>query len=130
MTARTVTRSIEVSAAPDLVLGVLREATRIPEWAPTFADSIEPSGDGWMVTRNKTSFRIRVDVHPSTRCVDILREIAPGEEGGAYIRVLPRPGGGSVIVLTIPIIPTSNEERSAAIASDELSRIAALVAGR
>ena len=34
--------------------------------------------------------------------VDYLREIAPGREGGAYIRVIPRPGGGSVVVMTVP----------------------------
>jgi hypothetical protein len=108
MQARTVTRSIDVDASPDFVLGVVRDPVTIPTWAPGFADSIESSGDGWRVTRNDVAFQIRFKVHSPTRCIDILREIAPGEEGGLYLRILPRPGGGSVIVATIPIVPTSD----------------------
>lgn len=35
--------------------------------------------------------------------VDYLREVAPGIENGAYLRVTPRPGGGTVIVMTVPL---------------------------
>ena len=127
MQARTVTRSIDVEASPDLVLDVVRDPARIPTWAPAFADSIEPNGDGWRVTRNSLAFQVRVKVDLATRCIDILREIAPGEEGGLYLRILPRPGGGSVIVATIPIVPSSDPESTGVILSDELARITTLV---
>jgi len=128
MQARTVTRSIDVDASPDFALGVVRDPARIPTWAPGFADSIEPNRDGWRVTRNDVAFQIRFKVDPATRCIDILRENVPGEEGGLYLRILPRPAGGSVIVATTPIVPPSDPERRGIILSDELARIAALVA--
>jgi len=48
---RTVTQSIESEASRDEVVGVLAEATRIPEWAPAFVDRV--TGDarsGWLAT--------------------------------------------------------------------------------
>jgi hypothetical protein len=128
MQARTVTRSIDVETSPDLVLDVVRDPARIPTWAPAFADSIEPDGDGWRVTRNNRAFHVRVKVDHSMRCVNIVRDIAPAEEGGLFMRILPRPGGGSVIVATIPIVPGSDADRTGVILNDELDRIATLVA--
>jgi hypothetical protein len=37
---RTETQSIESEADPDVVVGLLAEANRIPEWAPAFADTV------------------------------------------------------------------------------------------
>jgi hypothetical protein len=84
---------------------------------------------GWTAIKDNRQFSIRVAIDPSTGCLDILREITPGEKGGLYMRILPRPGGGSVVVATIPIVPTSSPERTSSILADELDRIAMLVTG-
>lgn len=57
---------------------------------------------------------------PSSRTVDYLREAAPGKQGGAYLRVLQRPNGGSVVVMTLPILMGSDAEKAAAILDQEL----------
>ena len=129
MSARTVTRTIDVDAAPERVLEAIGDPRRIPDWAPAFADSIEKTEIGWTAIKDNHQFSIRIAIDPSTGCFDILREIAPGEQGGLFMRVLPRPGGGSVVVATIPIVPTSSPERTSSILADELDRIATLVAG-
>ena len=97
--------------------------------APAFADFIEKTEIGWTAIKDNHQFSIRIAIDPATGCFDILREIAPGEQGGLFMRVLPRPGAGSVVVATIPIVPTSSPERTSSILADELDRIAMLVAG-
>ena len=124
MSARTVTRTIDVDAAPERVLEAIGDPRRIPDWAPAFADSIEKTEIGWTAIKDNHQFSIRIAIDPATGCFDILREIAPGEQGGLFMRVLPRPGAGSVVVATIPIVPTSSPERTSSILADELDRIA------
>ena len=105
MSDRTVTRSVEAAVEPDAVVDVLTDAKLIPQWAPAFADTIEANAhDGWHVTKDGNTFSLQVAVARSNRTVDYLREIAPGKQGGAYIRVLPRPRGGSVVVMTLPYL--------------------------
>ena len=123
--SRTETRSAETDAPLADVLAVLTNAARIPQWAPAFADEV--SGDsrsGWLVTKDGQAFSLRVAAVPAAGTVDYLREVAPGREGGAYLRVTPRPGGGSVIVMTLPVPPGAGP---AAIAATLAAELAALV---
>ena len=88
MATRTETQSIDADAQPDAVFSILADPSRIPSWAPAFADTI--TGDakqGWVAVKNGNTFRLRVVTSQASRTVDYLREIAPGREGGAYIRV-------------------------------------------
>jgi hypothetical protein len=55
------------------------------------------------VSKDGQVFSIRVEFERSHGIVDYVREIAPGQKGGAFLRVLPRPGGGSVAVMTLPV---------------------------
>ena len=104
MKARTVTRSVETDAKPDAILEVLADARHLPQWASGFADAVAAGpDDDWLVTRNGQVFSIRVESERSRGTVDYVREIAPGQKGGAFLRVLPRPGGGSVVVMTLPV---------------------------
>jgi len=121
MSDRTVTRSIEADVEPDVIVDVLSDAKLIPQWAPVFADVIEADGhDGWHVTKNGNTFLLQVAVSRSSSTVDYLREIAPGKRGGAYIRVLQRPKGGSVVVMTLPIPAGEDAQKVSAILSQEL----------
>ncbi len=126
---RTVTRSIETDAEPGDLLDLLADGRRIPEWAPAFADRVERDGEnGWRVTKDGSDFALEVVAGRSGGTVDYLREIAPGRKGGAYLRVLPRPGGGSVVVMTLPVVAGRTAEGVAAVLNEELPSLVRLAA--
>ena len=62
-------------------------------------------------------------LHPATLSVDYIREMADNRRGGAYIRVTPRPLGGSTVIITVPIAPTTNETEVAKVLEQELAEI-------
>lgn len=104
MAPRTQTQSIESDLAPDAIFQVLSDPANLPQWAPAFADKVACSPQNQcQITKGSSTFLIEVIAIPATRTVDYLREIAPGKKGGASARVLPRPDGGSVTVMTLPI---------------------------
>jgi hypothetical protein len=127
---RTETQSIETAASCDEVVALLADATRLPEWAPGFVDEV--SGDrsaGWVGSKDGRTFALRVVVDVGAGTVDYLREVAPGREGGAYLRVVPRPGDGSVVAMTLPYLPGVDPADTTATLTQELSAIVALVEG-
>ncbi len=127
--ARTETQSLESSADPGVVLELLADARNLPDWAPGFADAV--SGDvqaGWRVIKDGEEFAVRVAVQRDAGTVDFLREIAPGREGGAYVRVLAGAAGGSVIVMTLPVPADVDRAVVAATLSDELAALSRLAA--
>jgi polyketide cyclase/dehydrase/lipid transport protein len=128
---RTETQSIESVAGPDAVVAFLADPRHIPDWAPAFADTIRGNTQsGWTATKNGRDFSLRVPVSADARTVDYLREIAPGREGGAFLRAVPRPGGGSVIVMTLPLLPDVDPADTAATLTRELKELARLLAQR
>lgn len=130
MGSRTATQSIEGDVDPLAVLEVLTDPTRIPEWAPDFADTVA-GGDqfGWRATKDGRDFTVRVVAQRDAGTVDYLREVAPGREGGAFLRVVPRPGGGSVVVITLPLAPGAEQSTITATLRDELNALIGLVDG-
>jgi hypothetical protein len=69
---------------------------------------------------------VRVVTNAEARTVDFVREIAPSREGGASVRVLARPGGGSVTCMTLPVPPDGEPTAVATIVRDELTALAKL----
>ena len=127
MPLRTVTGSIESGAEPGHLLSLLADASRIPEWAPAFADRVERDDqNGWKVAKDGSVFSLHVGVERAVRTVDYLREVAPGKKGGAYLRVLPRPGGGSVVVMTLPVGAGQTAEGVTAVLNQELASLVRL----
>jgi hypothetical protein len=127
---RTRTSSIETAADPLSVVVLLADASRIPGWAPAFADTVRcEHGPLWRAVKDGRDFAFRTAVKPDTGTVDYLREIAPGREGGAYLRVLPRPGGGSVVVMTLPVPPGADPAAVASTLDDELAALKDLAEG-
>lgn len=123
---RTVTRAVEADADPADVVTLLADATRIPEWAPDFAGAVVPDGPGqWRATRDGEDFAIRTVVEDTVGTVDYLCEAAPGRLGSAYLRALPRPGGGTVVTMTLAL--ASNGDR-VPVLRDELAALARLTA--
>jgi len=87
----TVTRSIETDTSPELIVQVLSDPRRIPQWAPGFADRVETDEGGcWRVTKGEKTFPIEVVAFGPARTVDYLREVTPERKGGAFLRVMPR----------------------------------------
>jgi transposase InsO family protein len=127
MADRTVTRAIETDVEADVILAILKDPRLIPRWAPAFADTVEvDTKNGWRVVKDDAAFSLELVISPSSRTVDYLREIAPGKRGGAYIRVLQRPGGGSVVVMTLPVAGGANVEAVTNVLTQELKRLVAL----
>jgi hypothetical protein len=127
MPARTVTRSVETDREPDAIFEVLMDPRQIPRWAPLFADAIE--GDargGWRARKDGSVFNLKVVIAQPSRTVDYLREVAPGKVGGAHLRVLERPGGGSVVVMTLPVRAGVDAETVDRILSEELGNLVSL----
>jgi hypothetical protein len=128
MPPQTVTLATESESAPSKLIKLLSEVELIPKWAPVFADSIERVDDSHCrVTKNGQVFDIEVAVNTSAGTVDYIREMSQGKRGGAYIRVTPRPLGGSSICMTVPIGPDTKEievQKVLAQELDELIRLA------
>ena len=124
MPDRTVTRTIEDDLDPDAIFAVLIDPNLIPQWAPAFADAVESvASDAWQVTKNGERFVMHLAASAASRTVDYLREVAPGRQGGAYIRVLPRPGGGSVVAMTLPVTGNADAESVSAVLVEELKSL-------
>ena len=101
---------------------------RIPDWAPAFADTVVGDAQaGWRASKDGREFAVRVAVDKDAGTVDYLREVSPGREGGAYLRAVPRPGGGTVIVMTLPLLPDVDPADVAATLTAELSALAELL---
>ena len=123
---RSVTGSIETDADRGTVLAVLEDGTRVPEWAPAFADVAVRDGAGWRGTKDGSDFRFRVAYEHTAGTADYVREVTPGTENGAYIRVVPRLGGGCVIAMTLPLRPGMSEASVRETLAAELAAIARL----
>ncbi len=124
MSNQTVTRTVESDVEPFDIYNVLADISNIPKWAPVFADAIERIDDThYRVTKNGTGFDLEVFLHPSAGTVDYIRKMADDRRGGAYIRVIPRPRGGSTITITLPIGPDSNESDIADVLEQEISAL-------
>ena len=85
---------------------------------------------GWQVTKDGNTFSLELAVSPSSRTVDYLRDIPTGKRGGAHIRVVPRPGNGSVIIMTLPLLRDAISERVIPILSQELETLIKLCGAR
>ena len=112
------------------VLALLADPRRIHDWAPALADAV--SGDaqsGWQATKDRRDFSLRVAVNEDAGTVDYLREVAPGREGGAYLRAVPRPRGGTVVVMTLPLLPRADPDDTATTLAAELAALAGLLVG-
>ena len=128
MSTQTVTCAVETDLEPVEIYNVLVEISNIPKWAPGFADAIERIDDThYRVTKSGAPFDLELVLHQSAGTVDYMREMAENKRGGAYIRVVPRPLGGSTITMTVPIGPGGSESDVAETVKQELSALVHLV---
>ena len=128
MSSQTVTRAIESDFEPGEIYKVLAEVSNIPKWAPVFADAIERIDDmHFSVTKNGASFNMELLVNQAAGTVDYVREMPNNRRGGAYIRVTPRPVGGTAISMTVPVAPATTESDVAKVVDQELVDLVRLV---
>lgn len=130
MSERTVSGSIESDVERDVLVTLLADATQLPAWAPAFADAIVRDGDAWRATKGEREFELRVDVDETAGTVDYLRAVEPRQVGGAYLRVVPRLGGGSVVTMTLPVGDGVDPAAVRATLVAELAALAALAQRR
>ena len=124
MSTQSVTRTIESDFEPIEIYAVLADVTNLPKWAPVFADAVKRIDDThYSVKKNGDTFSLELFLHPSAGTVDYIREMPNGKLGGAYIRVTPRPLGGSTISITVPIAPNMNQSDVARTLEQELAAL-------
>jgi hypothetical protein len=128
MSSQTVTRAIESDFESKLIYLKLTDVSLIPRWAPVFADKVEPAHETtFRVTKGDDSFDMELYSNKSALTVDYLRDMADGRRGGAYIRVMPKPLGGSVVVMTVPIGSNAIPDQVAAVLEQELQALIGLL---
>ena len=121
MAQQTVTHATESSSDPTELLKFLSQAENIPRWAPVFADTVEHvGGSRYRVTKNSEAFEFELIANNTAGTVDYVREMPGGKRGGAYLRVTPRPLGGSSISMTVPIAANTTATDVARVLEQEL----------
>ena len=124
MADQTVTRTIESDLDPTLIYRKLTNASLLPRWAPVFADKVEQAQlTTFRVTKRNETFAMELLANDSALTVDYVRAMSNGERGGAYIRVLPRPLGGSVVTMTVPVAPNTTPAQVATVLEQELEAL-------
>jgi hypothetical protein len=92
------TRSISINTPPEIVVDLVSDPRRLPDWAPRFASAVKPAGQDWLVESGEDELRIRVRVSREHGTIDLLRP--QDSNRGAYMRVLSN-GAGSEFVFTL-----------------------------
>lgn len=127
-TARAVTRTLSIPAAPVAVFAVIADPLRLPEWSPTFARSVAPHGERWRVTTFTGEVTVDVVVTRAPAwTVDYVRPRTP-QEAGARLRAIPS-GRGSELISTTLLPPGTSDldvERQGRVLRDELETIRGL----
>jgi hypothetical protein len=84
-------------------------------------------GTIFRVTKGGDAFDLEVLSNESTLTVDYLRDMANGKRGGAYIRVMPKPLGGSVVAMTVPVGSNATPTQVAKVLEEELEALIKLL---
>lgn len=109
---------------PDAIYSILANFSNLPIWAPVFADSIEPIDDThYTVTKDGSAFSMNLVTNSVAGTVDYVREMSNNRRGGAYIRVTPRPMGGSAVTMTVPLAPKAKEADVGRTVDQELAEV-------
>jgi hypothetical protein len=128
MSNQTVTRTIESEFEPKLIYLKLTDVSLIPLWAPVFADKVEQARETtFRVTKGSDAFDLELLANETALTVDYLRDMANGRRGGAYIRVMPKPLGGSVVAMTVPVGPNAIPAQVATVLEQELEALVKLL---
>ena len=120
------TRSIAIAAPSQVVVELLADGNRLPEWAPAFAPEVQAEDDHWLVGSEDARFKIRIRSSAELGTVDILS--VTDERSGAFGRVIPN-GEGSEFLFTLQFPEGTERETIAAqmrVVEGELEAVRAL----
>lgn len=116
------TRSISIATPPAIVLDLLGDARRLPDWAPEFASAVEPDGEDWLIDSGGTRLRIQLRFSPEHGIVDLLRpgdprrgarmRVVPNEEGSEFVFTLIFPAGTPPDVVAAQMTTVESELRT------------------
>lgn len=124
----TVTRVMECEIEPERIYAKLVNAVLIPQWAPVFAESVEPvGGSTYRVTKGGDTFLLEVVTHEADFAVEYLRELPGGKRGGAYVRAMPGGQGGCVLSMRVPVGPNATAAQVETVLEQELQALVRLV---
>lgn len=124
MASETVTRTIECDGEPEIIYRKLTDVSLIPQWAPVFADRVESASETtFRITKGDDVFDMELLANERALTVDYLRGMGDGRRGGAYIRVMPKPLGGSVVAMTVPVGPKVTPDQVATVLEQELATL-------
>ncbi len=127
MSNQTVTRAAESELEPGASYAILAEAGNLPKWAPVFADAVERvDATHLRVTKGGDTFNVELLLNRAAGTVDYIREMSNNRRGGAYIRVTPRPLGGSAVTMTVPLGPNTSDAKVGRTVEQELADLIAL----
>jgi hypothetical protein len=105
-------RQLAIGAPRAVVIALLADARRLPEWAPAFARAVAPEGEHWRVDLGGgAEVLIDVVVDEERGTIDLIR---PGDPStGAKLRVLHN-GAGCAFVFSMVFPPGAPEAAVAA----------------
>ena len=123
---------ISIAAPPARVAALLRDARRLPEWAPNFGDEIKPDGDRWIMRTKAGPCIVRmVDENDLGVADHWVTPPGASEEIHNAIRVTEN-GGGSLVVFHLYRQDGFDDARfneDEALVSADLRRLKALIEG-
>jgi hypothetical protein len=128
---RAVTRSITIDAPTGSVFTYLDDANNLPSWAPAFATTVQPDGDGWIVGQGDVRLGLRIVSDADSGTVDLRVTPPNGRESAVYMRVLPN-GDGAELLFTLFFSDSRTDEelaRQSAEVEAELVRVRAACEG-
>jgi len=125
---QTASGTILLKVPPADVLMFLKDGSNIPKWAVGFADDVRHvAGHRWLARKGDREFSIDILSLNNSGLVQYIRDMPDGSRGGASVQLLDAPDNGSVLVMTIPISPTSSARESVQIVDDELRQLSLLL---
>jgi hypothetical protein len=127
---RADTKTVAIHAPRHSVIEFLANPENLPRWAIGFARSVRRDGERWFVTtQGGGEIAVRVAADAALGVIDFYMSPAPGVEGMAASRVVPR-GDGVEYVFTQVQMPGMTDDafaKSAEAVAHELAVLKALL---
>ena len=125
---RSDTQTITIDAPRSDVFAFLADAANLPRWAPNFATTVRPDGDGWIVEQGASEVRLRLEASVELGTLDLHVTPPDGRTRTVYGRVLPNAAGAELLFTMFHSDSRTDADiaRQNAEVADELRRVKTL----